>query len=122
MILAGFPLPERPQSRDEADDRGFDPKSAEHDRLTPDPLDERWETWLNDSVRAAQHRREPTFEDDRCGTRCDTCDERTCAIYGPELRACGVTCCDCPCSCTACQRTKEDLHAEVVRMIERDRA
>lgn len=127
MIVAGNwhhadwePAPPRPGSLDDCMERGFDPATPECDRVTPEPLDEKWQEWLDQSVRAAQHRREPTFEDERCGTRCDGCDERTCALYGPELRACGVTCAECPCDCTACQRQKDDLHAEVIRMIERD--
>ena len=58
-----------------------------------------------------------------CGdhsTRCDTCGERLCAIDGPEPRACGVTCADCPCDCTACQLAREDLRAELLHQIERD--
>lgn len=40
MILAGWPLPERPRSRDEAHDRGFDAESVKHDRVTPEPLND----------------------------------------------------------------------------------
>src|SRR5690349_6276377 len=112
MIHAGWPLPERPGSLDAALDRGWDPKAAEHDRVTPEPLGEDWQTWLDRSVVAAKHRRE-LDGDDRCGTRCDRCDDRTCQIDGPELRACGVTCVDCPCSCTACERQREDMRADL---------
>lgn len=117
MVLCGLPLPETPRSRDEADDRGFDPKSAEHDRVTPEPLGEEWQAWLDGSVRAAQHRRDPEMVDDRCGTRCWDCQERMCAIDGPEPRACGVTCADCKCSCTACERTQQEMRAEVARKV-----
>ena len=121
MILGNWwePTPPRPGSLDDAQARGFDPESVKHDRVTPEPLDETWQQWLDGAVTAAKHRRE-VGGDDRCGTRCWTCDDRMCAIDGPEPRACGVTCVECRCDCTACQRTKDDLHAEVVRMIERD--
>lgn len=118
MILAGFPLPERPQSRDEANDRGFDPDSAKHDRVTPEPLDEEWSTWLDRSVVAAKHRRDPENVDDRCGTRCWTCDERMCALDGPEPRACGVTCTTCACDCTACLRARDELRADLQHRIQ----
>lgn len=119
MILAGFPLPERPRNRDEADDRGFDPETATWDRVTPEPLDEQWTDWLNRSVVAANHRRNEDG-DDRCGSRCDTCDDRMCAIWGPEPRACGVTCCDCPCDCSRCLEARDDMRAELRYQIERE--
>lgn len=47
-----------------------------------------------------------------CGQiRCDTCAERM-ACTGPEPRACGVTCADCPCSCSPCAEAALDREDE----------
>lgn len=55
-----------------------------------------------------------------CGeVRCDRCDERMTCL-GPEPRACGTTCGDCPCSCTACLQVREELRADTFRHIERE--
>ena len=63
---------------------------------------------------------EPTLCDvPDCGTRCDRCDERmTCT--GPEPRACGVTCGDCPCPCRACLDQREDMRAELLATLARE--
>lgn len=58
MILAGWPLPERPQSREEANDRGFDPESLLHDRATPEPLTPEWQAALDGAVEHARVLRE----------------------------------------------------------------
>lgn len=54
------------------------------------------------------------------GVRCDECDERMCSLDGPEPRACGTTCADCECSCTACWDARIDLRAELERQLEKD--
>lgn len=57
-----------------------------------------------------------------CGQiRCDTCDERM-ACVGPEPRACGTACVDCPCDCATCFQVREELRAELVRQIEKEGA
>lgn len=53
-------------------------------------------------------------------SRCDTCGDRMCAEMGPEPRACGVTCCDCPCDCTGCREKRDDLRADLLRQLEKD--
>jgi hypothetical protein len=57
-----------------------------------------------------------------CGeVRCDRCGDRmTCT--GPEPRACGTTCADCPCDCPACVHVREDMRAELMHKIERESA
>lgn len=55
------------------------------------------------------------------GERCSDCDERMCSEYGPEPRACGTTCGDCPCDCTACRDEAEDREMERLVLIERER-
>lgn len=53
-----------------------------------------------------------------CGNRrCDTCGDRM-ACTGPEPRACGVSCCDCPCDCTACLQARDDMRADLLHRIE----
>lgn len=55
-----------------------------------------------------------------CGiARCDSCNERMTCL-GPEPRACGVTCGDCPCSCTACLDQRADMREELINQLERD--
>lgn len=54
------------------------------------------------------------------GLRCDTCGERICEMNGPEPRACGTTCGDCPCGCDACWDARIDLRAELLRQLEKD--
>ena len=61
-------------------------------------------------------------EDDICGERCSDCDERMCATYGPEPRACQMTCADCACSCQACFDQREDMRADLLHRLERDGA
>lgn len=57
-----------------------------------------------------------------CGEiRCDTCDERMTCL-GPEPRACGVTCADCPCSCTSCLLQRQDMREDLLNRLERDSA
>lgn len=47
---------------------------------------------------------------------CDRCGERmTCT--GPEPRACGTTCADCPCDCTSCLQVRHELRADLERRI-----
>lgn len=120
MILAGWPLPEKPQSREEANDRGFDPESLLHDRATPEPLTPEWQAALDGALRIAKHIRDPELDDELCGTRCSDCDERMCAIDGPAPRACYVTCDQCPCSCQPCLLVREDLRADLVHQLERE--
>lgn len=52
--------------------------------------------------------------------RCETCDERMCAEYGPEPRACGTTCAACRCDCTPCRDARDDLRAELLSQFERE--
>lgn len=53
-------------------------------------------------------------------SRCDTCSERMCEVYGPEPRACSVTCADCPCDCTACLQQRQDMRADLIDQMERE--
>lgn len=56
-----------------------------------------------------------------CGeVRCDRCEDRMTCL-GPEPRACGTTCGDCDCSCTACRDEAEDREMERLVQIERER-
>ena len=55
------------------------------------------------------------------GARCDDCGERMCADFGPEPRACGTTCADCPCDCSACMDVRADLAMELTWQVERER-
>ena len=121
MILAGNwhrePLPERPRNRDEAADRGFDPESIRHDRVTPEPLSPEWQQALDQANETVRHLR-CGVED--CGNRrCWDCGERMTCL-GPEPRACGVTCVACSCSCTACLQVREELRADLLHQIERE--
>lgn len=119
MILAGQwePTPPRTGSLDDANARGFDADSLRHDHATPEPLDDVWQAALDGAIDQARHLR-CGVED--CGNRfCDDCGERmTCT--GPEPRACGVTCCDCGCECTACLRAREDMRDELINLLERE--
>ena len=111
MIL-GLPLPERPRNRDEADDRGFDPESIRHDRVTPEPLTPEWQHALDQANETVRHLR-CGVED--CGNRrCPVCDERLmCTGPEPAANACGAhdnECADCngdnPCrDCATARRT-----------------
>lgn len=56
--------------------------------------------------------------DETCGERCDRCQERTCSLFGPEPRACGVTCADCPCDCAACTAAREDARNDLLHRIQ----
>ena len=51
------------------------------------------------------------------GARCDDCGDRMCAEFGPEPRACFVTCADCPCSCAACLDQRADLRADLLHKL-----
>ena len=104
MILAGNwhrePLPERPRNRDEADDRGFDPESARHDRVMPEPLSAEWQEALDNANAAARHLHDNTCGVPSCGVlRCGTCDERLmCTGPEPAVNTCGAhdnECVDC---------------------------
>jgi hypothetical protein len=120
VILCGYPLPEHPGSRDEANDRGFDPDSIRHDRVTSEPLDDEWQAALEGSIEAARHLREDVCHVPSCGTvHCGTCGERL-MCTGPEPRACGVTCVDCPCSCGKCIEAREDMRADLLHQLERE--
>jgi hypothetical protein len=55
-----------------------------------------------------------------CGVRCDTCDDRMCEQWGPEPRACGTTCVDCPCDCTTCRHVREDMRADLMHQIAKE--
>ena len=53
-----------------------------------------------------------------CGEiRCDRCGERMTCL-GPEPRACGTTCADCPCSCPTCFQVREEMRAELLHQID----
>lgn len=119
MIHAGFPLPERPTLA-EALDRGYDPHAPTHHHVTPEPLSDEWQAALDGSAMNAEHRRDDDLNDPSCGERCDSCDDRMCAVYGPEPRACGTTCCDCPCDCTSCVRVRHEMRAEVMAQIQKE--
>lgn len=54
--------------------------------------------------------------------RCDTCGNRMCEVSGPEPRACGTTCAECPCDCPGCTQHRADLRADLERKIERESA
>lgn len=111
------PTPPRPGSLDDATARGFDPDSVRHDRATPEPLTPEWQAALDGAVEQARHLR-CGVED--CGeVRCWDCDERM-SCQGPEPRACGTTCCDCRCECTACLRAREDMRDELLNLLERE--
>lgn len=56
-----------------------------------------------------------------CGEeRCDRCNERMCETCGPEPRACGVTCADCPCDCQACLDRRQDERDELLATMARE--
>lgn len=111
------PTPPRPGSVDDALSRGFDPDSLKHDRATPEPLDDEWQAALDGALEIVRHMRCGVVD---CGEiRCDTCSERmTCT--GPEPRACGTTCADCPCDCQGCLDQRQDLRDDLLRQLERD--
>lgn len=52
--------------------------------------------------------------------RCDDCGERMCQTNGPDPRACGVTCADCPCSCTRCRDARWDAEIDAANQYERE--
>lgn len=123
MIRHGSLTPEHTNSRDEAYSRGFDPDSAQHDRVAVEPNPQLLAGLRGQAATIRQIR-----EDDRhwptCGnhdTRCDRCDERLCALDGPEPRACGTTCVDCPCDCTTCVHVQQDMRADLMHRIEKER-
>lgn len=99
---------------DDAIDRGFDP-GEDYGRqpvADPDaPLSPRIVRWV--------HQGSPEGCQD-CGERCDTCDDRMCSHWGPEPRACGTTCGDCPCSCTSCAEAAQDRQDDRAYEIARD--
>lgn len=118
MIWGGFePTPPRPGSLDDCMARGFDTDSVKHDRATPEPLSPEWQDALDRSIEIVRHLR-CGVED--CGEiRCDRCDERmTCT--GPEPRACGTTCADCPCDCQGCLDQRADMRADLLQQLERE--
>lgn len=51
------PLPERPQTWDEAHDRGWEPDSVRHDRATPEPLSPEWQAALDGAIEDARRLR-----------------------------------------------------------------
>lgn len=55
-----------------------------------------------------------------CGERCDRCGDRMCSQWGPEPRACGVTCVDCGCDCPTCFMAREEMRADLLHRIERE--
>lgn len=120
MIWGGYePTPPRAGSLDDCQARGFDVDSVKHDRVPPEPLSPEWQAALDRALEIVKHLR-CGVED--CGERrCDTCDERmTCT--GPEPRACGATCVDCPCSCDTCLMVREEYRAELMHQIEKEGA
>lgn len=62
----------------------------------------------------------PACDIPECGDRrCIDCTERmTC--HGPEPRACGDICVDCPCDCQTCAHVRADLRAELMAQIARE--
>lgn len=109
---------------DEAIDRGFDPGERDHPPAAHLDLaaDDPWAIALSVSVEEAQRLR-GGHED--CGVvdcgevRCSTCDERMTCL-GPEPRACGTTCGDCPCDCSGCLLVREDMRADLLQQLERE--
>lgn len=119
-MIRHLPLPERPRNLDEALDRGYDPHAPTFDHVTSEPLDQEWQGALEGSLMNAEHRRDDDLNDPRCGARCWVCDDRMCAVYGPEPRACGTTCADCPCDCTSCLRVRHELRAAVMAQVAKE--
>lgn len=109
--------------RDLAEMRGFDPNPddllppAQH--LMPAPGVDAMTAFAAE-VEAAREAAHAEWCGESCGERCDTCQERMCATNGPEPRACGLTCGDCPCSCMSCEDQRRDLRAELEAQIERE--
>lgn len=55
-----------------------------------------------------------------CGEiRCSECEERMTCL-GPEPRACGMTCADCPCDCQACLDRRQDERDELLATLARE--
>lgn len=122
MIWGGYePTPPRPGSLDDALARGFDTDSVKHDRV-PVEVTDNMRALVAASLVNAQHRRDPDLVDDRCGDRCHRCNERMCAVDGPEPRACVTTCVDCPCDCPTCFKVREEMRADLMHQIEKEGA
>lgn len=105
-----------------AEEAGFDPQPGDGEQ--PAMTDAEYEALPADNptkVRMARwtHQGSPVGCE-RCGTRCDVCDDRMCERWGPEPRACGTTCDECPCDCTACLDRRADERAELLRQIEKE--
>lgn len=83
-----------------------------------------WDTLPRDhptKVNVAHHEHDTSSLGCRsCGERCDDCGDRMCDEFGPEPRACGTTCADCPCNCEGCLDVRADLAMELASEIERD--
>lgn len=120
MIWGGWePTPPRPGSLDDAQARGFDPKTVEHDRV-PVEVTAQMRAMVGAALMNMRHRRQDDLMDDHCGERCLSCNDRMCAVYGPEPRACGTTCVDCPCSCDTCLMVREEYRAELMHQIQKE--
>lgn len=113
------PTPPRPGSLDDAQARGFDTDSVNHDRV-PVEVTAEMRALVAGSLLSIRHRRDNELADDHCGERCEKCWDRMCAVNGPEPRACATTCTDCPCSCPTCFKVREEMRADLQRHIERE--
>jgi hypothetical protein len=99
---------------DPADDRGSQPAytTAEWDALPlSHPSKLRVTRWVHQGSRDGC---------ELCGERCDRCGDRMCSQWGPEPRACGVTCVDCGCDCPTCFMAREEMRADLLHRIERE--
>lgn len=113
-----------PSRRTLAEDAGFDPQPGDGEQ--PAMTDAEYEALPVDhpmKARLARWAHQGSIEGcTQCGERCDRCDDRMCSQWGPEPRACGTTCADCPCSCTACLDARADRAADTLRHIEREKS
>jgi hypothetical protein len=121
VIRWASPADDHPSSKtDQAIDAGWDPgedhggqpvyTAAEWDALPQThPSKLRVTRWVHQgSVNGCED----------CGERCGRCGDRMCEQWGPEPRACRVTCADCPCDCPTCFMAREELRADLLRKIE----
>jgi hypothetical protein len=102
------PTPPRPGRLERAIDGGYTACASDlapvaaHLRLAPE------DPWMVALQMAAVQAHEVTCED--CGRRCDSCDERMCATWGPEPEP------RCPAhpTCTACAEMPSCMDCAVV--------
>lgn len=110
--MIGWGLEEHNSKLDRAINAGFDP-GEDYGSQPVDPT--------NITPAVARHNHQgATVGCDQCGVRCDRCDDRMCARWGPEPRACGTTCVECPCDCTTCQHVREDMRADLMHQIAKE--